>query len=63
MWVYHTSKLVSKNTCPKKKIDTPTKNNQLQHIVVKVMGEQGKGDILSRVRSIAQGGAIVRTRA
>jgi hypothetical protein len=23
----------------KKKIDTPTKNNQLQHIVVKVMGE------------------------
>jgi hypothetical protein len=35
------------------------RNNQVQHIVVKVMGKQGKSDILSRVRSIAQGGAIV----
>jgi hypothetical protein len=28
-----------------KKIDTPTKNNQVQHIVVKVMVERGKNDL------------------
>jgi hypothetical protein len=25
MWVYHTPKLVYKNTCPEKEVDTPTK--------------------------------------
>jgi hypothetical protein len=42
MWVYHTPKLVSKNTCPEKEVDTPSKKNQVQHIVVKVMGGTGK---------------------
>jgi hypothetical protein len=43
MWVYHTPKLVSKNTCPEK-IDTPTKNNQVQHCC-KSDGEKGKSDL------------------
>jgi hypothetical protein len=44
MWVYHTPKLVSKNTCPEKKIDTPTKNNQVQHCC-KSDGGKGKSDL------------------
>jgi hypothetical protein len=43
----------------KKKIDTPTKKQSSAYII----GGKGKSDILSRVRSITQGGAIVRTRA
>jgi hypothetical protein len=42
MWVYHTPKLVSKNTCPEKEVDTPTKKQSSAYIVVKVMGERGK---------------------
>jgi hypothetical protein len=39
MWVYHTPKLVSKNTCPEKDVDTPTKKQSSAHIVVKLMGK------------------------
>jgi hypothetical protein len=42
MWVYHTPKLVSKNTCPEKDVDTPTKKQSSAHIVVKVIGERGR---------------------
>jgi hypothetical protein len=42
MWVYHTPKLVSKNTCPEKNVDPPTKKQSSAYIVVKVMGERGK---------------------
>jgi hypothetical protein len=42
MWVYHTPKLVSKNPCPEKGVDTPTKKQSSAYIVVKVMGKRGK---------------------
>jgi hypothetical protein len=42
MWVYHTPKLVSKNICPEKEVDTPTKKQSSAYIVVKVMGKRGK---------------------
>jgi hypothetical protein len=45
MWVYHTPKLVSKNTCPEKEVDTPTKKQSSAYIVVKVMGKRGKSDL------------------
>jgi hypothetical protein len=70
MWVYHTPKLVSKNTCLEKEVDTPTKKQSSATHCCKSDGgnkgkdgEKGKSDILSRVRSITQGGAIVRARA
>jgi hypothetical protein len=47
----------------KKKIDTPTKNNQVQHCCKSDGGKKGKVTFFPRVRSIAQGGAIIRTRA
>jgi hypothetical protein len=70
MWVYHTPKLVSKNTCPEKEVDTPTKKQSSATHCCKSDGgnmgkdgEKGKSDILSRVRSITQGGTIVHTCA
>jgi hypothetical protein len=42
MWVYHTLKIVSKNTCPEKEVDAPTKKQSSAYIVVKVMGKRGK---------------------
>jgi hypothetical protein len=57
-------------TCPEKEVDTPTKKQSSATHCCKSDGgnrgkdgEKGKSDILSRVRSIAQGGAIVHTRA
>jgi hypothetical protein len=44
MWVYHTPKLVSKKTHVLKKIDTLTKNNQVQHCC-KSDGGKGKSDL------------------
>ena len=34
--VYHTPKLVCKNTCSEKESDTPTKKQSNAHIVVKI---------------------------
>jgi hypothetical protein len=45
MWVYHTRKLVSKNPCPEKDVDPPTKKQSNADIVVKVMGKKGKSDL------------------
>jgi hypothetical protein len=45
MWVYHTPKLVSKNPCPEKDVDPPTKKQSSADIVVKVMGKKGKSDL------------------
>jgi hypothetical protein len=49
MWVYHTPKLVSKNTCLEKEVDTPTKKQSSATHCCKsdggtgeVMGEKGK---------------------
>jgi hypothetical protein len=35
-------KLVSKNTCPEKEVDTPTKKHSSAYIIVKVMGKRGE---------------------
>jgi hypothetical protein len=45
MWVYHTPKLVSKNPCPEKDVDTLTKKQSSACIVVKVMGKREKSDL------------------
>jgi hypothetical protein len=44
MWVYHTPKLVSKNTCPEKDVILQPRTIKC-NIVVKVMGERGKSDL------------------
>jgi hypothetical protein len=43
MWVYHTPKLVSKNTCHEKEVDTPTKKqSNATHCCKSDGGNRGK---------------------
>jgi hypothetical protein len=58
MWVYHTLKLVSRNTCPEKEVDTPTKKQSSATHCCKsdggmgeVMGKKGNSD-LNRSREL-----------
>jgi hypothetical protein len=43
MWIYHTPKLVSKNTCPEKDVDPPTKKrSSATHCCKSDGGNRGK---------------------